>query len=327
MNNLLYYPYIDLPRTNWTLRTLLYYDNIGSIVPQEYFFNPHQHDPFMRDLMEADLVTAINPIMELDNPLLSTEPFLQHINNNRDKLERATRRFSMEQKNSPYKLARIHSNKFHDNIFYGLKQMGLAQESNSGWYLVERKIAYELMMFLATIVAAKTKRLPATDYIRPRYYKQTFAKEQAKRETILNQLIPFPEDIDLTRLQRFKDRHSGLLREFRTQVELIVFDPNIREGTQLFHYRVAELCERKDQLTARMNESNFNKIMYGTAAGIIGAFIGLPIGDGWGSLVGAMPGFANTVHSAIQIERAEDIFDQSGMKYLALADKRLSIKR
>lgn len=327
MNNLLYYPHIDLPRTEWTLRTLLYYDNIGSIVPQEYFFNPDRHDPFMRDLMQTGLVTAIDPISELDNPERSTEPFLQHINNNRDKLEKATRRFSMEQENSPHKLARIHSDKFHDSVFYGLKQLGLAQDSNNGWCLVDRKIGYELMLFLATIVAAKTKRLPATDYIRPRYYKQTFAKEQAKRETILNQLIPFPEDIDLTRLQRFKDRHSDLLREFRTQVELIVFDPNIKEGTQLFHYRVSELCERKEQLTARMSESNFNKIMYGTAAGIIGAFIGLPVGDGWGGLVGAMPGFASTVHSAMQIERVEDIFDQSGMKYLALADKRLSIKR
>lgn len=32
MNNLLYYPYINVPKTDWLIRALLYYDNIASIV-------------------------------------------------------------------------------------------------------------------------------------------------------------------------------------------------------------------------------------------------------------------------------------------------------
>ena len=31
MNNLLYYPYINLPNTDWAIRALLYYDNISSV--------------------------------------------------------------------------------------------------------------------------------------------------------------------------------------------------------------------------------------------------------------------------------------------------------
>ncbi len=42
-----------------------------------------------------------------------------------------------------------------------------------------------------------------------------------------------------------------------------------------------------------------------------------------GAVVWGLPGFANAFYLVLQIERAEDIFDQSGMKYLALADKRL----
>jgi hypothetical protein len=36
-----------------------------------------------------------------------------------------------------------------------------------------------------------------------------------------------------------------------------------------------------------------------------------------------LPGFANAVYSAMKIEKTENVFDQSGMKYLALVDKKL----
>ncbi len=65
------------------------------------------------------------------------------------------------------------------------------------------------------------------------------------------------------------------------------------------------------------------KIFLGTVCGITGATIGLAAANSVGAVVGGLPGFANAVYSALQMEKAEDIFDQSGMKYLALLDKRL----
>lgn len=44
MNSLLYYPYINLPKNNWTIRALLYYDNVNSIVPEQYFNEPERYD-------------------------------------------------------------------------------------------------------------------------------------------------------------------------------------------------------------------------------------------------------------------------------------------
>jgi hypothetical protein len=43
----------------------------------------------------------------------------------------------------------------------------------------------------------------------------------------------------------------------------------------------------------------------------------------YGQAVGAFLGLAAAIYSASQIEKAENVFDQSGMKYLALVDKRL----
>lgn len=55
MNNLLYYPYINLPNTDWAIRALLYYDNISSIVPTQYFYEPEQYEPFMREVIQNEL--------------------------------------------------------------------------------------------------------------------------------------------------------------------------------------------------------------------------------------------------------------------------------
>jgi hypothetical protein len=86
---------------------------------------------------------------------------------------------------------------------------------------------------------------------------------------------------------------------------------------------LSELVQRKEELAAKMNESKFKRILYGTVCGIIGAGAGIATASTAGAVVGSLPGFANAVYSALQIERAENIFDQSGLKYLALADKRL----
>lgn len=179
------------------------------------------------------------------------------------------------------------------------------------------------MSFLASVISAKTDRLPTTDYIRPTFYKQSFNQTRIKRETLLTNLIPFPEEIDLSRLLKFKEQHSELLRAFRTRIELISLDPNIIEGSPLFYQHLAELHQRKEELSAKMNENKFKSIMFGTVCGLIGAYQGITSASTTATIVGGLPGFANAVYSALQIEKAENIFDQSGLKFLALADKRL----
>jgi hypothetical protein len=329
MSNLLYYPYINVPRTDWTLRTLLYYDNVGSIVPQEYFYEPERnYDEFMLELVRNELVTPINPIQVLDNPWEITRPFIELIELNRPRLITLQNSFRQGQRGNIHidkflKTANIHSDKFDERVFYALENLGLAVRTDGRWYSVEQKTANNLMSFLASVISAKTDRLPTTDYIRPTFYKQSFNQEHRKRETLLTNLIPFPEEIDLNRLLRFKEQHSGLLNAFRTRIELIALDPNIIEGSPLFYQHLAELHQRKEELTARMNESRFNSIVFGTVCGLIGAYQGIASASTTGAIIGALPGFANAVYSALQIERAENVFDQSGLKFLALADKRL----
>src|SRR5690606_4015692 len=135
MSNLLYYPYINLPRTDWTLRTLLYYDNVGSIVPQEYFYSPERtYDEFMLELVRSELVTPINPLEVLERPREVTKPFLDLVERNQNTLRTAQRSFRKGNHGlihqDKFATESIHADKFDESIFYGLHELGLAERTD-----------------------------------------------------------------------------------------------------------------------------------------------------------------------------------------------------
>jgi len=338
MNKLLYFPYINLPETAWTVRTLIYYENVGTIVPNEYFYNPERlYDPFMLDLVRDDLVIPINPIERLDNPWEISKPFIKFLNSKSFPLEKNRQRFSESRTSRIHRdkfknpNAQIHADKFDSEIFYQLQQIGLAERNreNYNWYNVESKTADLLMTYLAFILSAKLEMRPMTDKIKKPFklVRKTIEPENKKvlkkKNTILKELIPFPHEIDLTKLRRFKEKHSGLLEAFKNRVEILTLDENIIEGTDLFNEKVKELKLRKDELSAKMNESQFKNILFGSICGVIGAYQGLASANTTGAFIGGLPGFASAVYSALKVEKADKIFDQTGMKYLALMDKRL----
>ena len=146
--------------------------------------------------------------------------------------------------------------------------------------------------------------------------------EENKRELILNNLIPFPQDTDLFKLRRFKDEHRLLLESFRNKIELIVLNPNASIDSPFFQESLRELKIRKSELSAKMNESKLGQVLFGSICGITGAMIGLASGETPGAVMGGIPGFAHAVYSALQIERVRDIPDQSGLKYLVLLDRK-----
>ncbi len=328
MDKILYYPYINLPKTDWTLRTLLYYDNVGFIVPQEFFYSPDRnYEPFMLELVRNELVIPIDPLRTLDNPWEVSNPFLEFLQTKEFKLEVKRQKFREAKfgriHNDKFIGARIHADKFDGEIFYRLEQMGLSKREDNNWHTVEKSTADYMMKFLASVISSKLHMQPTTDRIKKRFSKSLPNKESKKRETILTDLIPFPEDINLDKLRKFKDKHPDLLKAFKNKVEQIVLDETIIEGTELFTTKVEELKIRKEELSVKMNESNFKTILFGSVCGVIGAYQGLVAPDTTTSLITGIAGFAGAVYSALKIEKAEATFDQSGMKYLALVDKRL----
>lgn len=340
MDNLLYYPYINIPRIDWTIRTLLYYNQVGSIVPQNYFYEPERYDRFMRELVLNELVIPINPIEVLERPWEVSRPFIDYVKSEDFKLNQRRESFRngvfgrIHKDKFEFYGSKIHINKFDNEIFYQLEQAGLARREDLEWYIVEQRTANDLMSFLASVIGCKLNFLPTTDLpVRKvpftnsskKVYK-TNRRTNHRREIILNELIPFPEQINLRQLRKFKDKYPDLLNRFKNKVELIALDHSLEEESQLFIETLKELNYQKEELSAKMNESQLGQLIFGTVCGITGAVIGLASAGTTGALAGslaALPSFANSIHSALLIERVENITDQSGMKYLALIDKKI----
>jgi len=327
MNELIYFPYINVPATDWTIRTLMYYDSISSIVPTQYFYNPKKHyDKHMLELIKNELVIPIDPVRSLDKPREIVEEFIKYITQSDNELIVRRKNFQLN------KTFKMHFDKFEYELYYQLEQMGIAKHDrvNYKWYYVELNTAKELMTFLATILSEKLDLGLTTDVIEYRNIGRLETDISIidkdivnKRELILRELIPFPHEVNIKKLRKFKDKHHDLLNSFSNKVEQIVLDDNIKLESQLIDERVKELKLRKEELSAKMNEGQLKKIIFGSVCGVIGAFQGLQSADTTGAVIGAIPGFTAAVYSALQIERPENIFDQSGMKYLALVDKQL----
>jgi len=333
MNSLLYYPYINLPQNDWTIRALLYYDKVNSIVPAQYFYEPEHYDPFMREAIMNELITPINPMDVLNNPYEVSLKFIEYLSTRKGVIESRRRVFSNQAHKihrdkflSPYKQCKLHINKFDSDVFDYLMEIGLAERIDYNWYNVENKTANDLMFLLSSVIADKIQSTLATDkidYSFSQIYTQNndveLRNRQYKRDLILKNLIPYPKQIDLSNLRRFKEKHHDLLIAFSSKVESIVLNQAISPESQMFKLTLDELKLQKEELSARMNESYLSNINFGTICGTISASIGLFKN----SSVAAITGLLSTIYSVCKAERPESVVDQTGLKYLALVDKRM----
>lgn len=329
VEHLLYYPYINFPKSDWASRLLLYYDTIGTIVPQEYFYSPEtNYEPFMLELVKNELVIPINPMNVLNNPWEIRTPILEYFESHefKEKVRRQNIYRNREIHRKDMYNSKIHSDKFDEMIFYELERMGLALRGEGRWFYVPRFICNILMAFLTTIISQKTKMQPITDKIirlnvQPGLEFNNNLNQERKKEIILKNLIPFPQNINLARLRKFKDNNIELLKAFKNKVELIVLDEHYIEGTRLFDEKLSELLIQKHELSIKMNENHLGNIFFGTICGVLGGIISFATASTTGAVILGLPGLFNAIHSALKVDNPNQIFDQTGMKYLALFEK------
>jgi hypothetical protein len=146
---ILYYPHIYQISENWLRQALLYWDEIGSIVPQGYEeiqsyssdlaylksegeFRPFRTDDVQREDKSANFV---NEIIDLT---LSDE-FQAKVG------EESERVFNFQ----------IFREKVHYNVFDFLQGAGLARKENSDWFLFELNTGLAYMSLLAKYLASK----------------------------------------------------------------------------------------------------------------------------------------------------------------------------
>jgi hypothetical protein len=141
------------------MRSLIYYDSISSIVPDEYFYNPDEnYEPFMLNLVRENLVRPLNPMDALDHPWALVDPFIAFIERTGKMI--SYRRSLFQKRNSNFRprentlsFSKINGQKFNSDLLYQLEQLGLARRTEGNWYEVENMTAGNLMSYLSNIIA------------------------------------------------------------------------------------------------------------------------------------------------------------------------------
>lgn len=336
MNNILYYPYINIPPTDWTMRTLMYYDTVGTIVPHSYLHDINSYEPFTKKLIKEGLIEPISPVERLTNSSSVMREFRNYLESDEVDIKKRLKNFrkGASGRIHPGKfgndLSRIHRGKFDHELFYFLMHAGIAKRNNN-WFEVESKTANELMTFIASVIGVKLNYLPTTDQLSKKSFRaiglkkkdiSAFKIEQNKRQIILQNLIPSPGTVDLKILRKFKDSNFALLKRFKNRVEDIALDRSIDPDSDLFRNKIEDLKDQKSELASRMNESRLRPMLI-NAAGIVAAISGMQSDSVAGKTAGLI-GFGGAILQAINIEKRRNTIDQTGLKYLVLAERTLT---
>lgn len=220
---ILYYPTISIPTNDWLRRSLLYWDEIGSIVPVDYEENtliPYSPDiQFLkaegefRPFRPRELAYRWEKVQELMKELVSIieTPKFQNI------LPRREMRLLH---------SRIHRDKVSDSLVDYLEDWGLAQRDREDcdWIKFENRTALLYMAILAKYLADEDSMatVPGTDlqeYENLIYEAMLPSDGFACLKTSYFNMVPVPrEDVPLSDIVKFKRKRRSELLGFRQQI-------------------------------------------------------------------------------------------------------------
>lgn len=204
MDKLLYFPYISIPDTEWTIQSLLYWDKVASIIPFEFMQDPEQLSDFTKILLREELLTQIYPEEHTYQIKNFTSNFIKYVNNELQKniipvshdLNYFCGHFNRYQK--------IHMVKMED-IGEELIELGLAFRDDR-WYYVEKSIAKAFMTYLAILLAKRTDHVASADRFNGlsslldqhihNPYKVYNESRNKLRIQILKDILPVPHQIN-----------------------------------------------------------------------------------------------------------------------------------
>jgi hypothetical protein len=322
-NKVLYFPHINVPNSIWFTRMLLYWDEVGAIVPYDFIEHPERLDDHTRSLVQATLVKQVIPGQFLYKIPAYTKSFVNYLESLGSDLEK--RRKSFGSFLGSRRSYRIHIEKM-DELARAFVDMGLAKRKRGPWYNVEPQTAKEFMAYLAATVGKleELQYMPVTDelkHLEDFVFSSSLDLEPEKkissiRLQLLEDLFPAPaKPLHASEIQEFKTNHGNKLSAFRFKVETDLISIADIEDEALRQRRIdlfrQETREAINEIKNYLNNSGFGRLTLGKI----------------GSVVAAIPGISNLVGLANAVYKAfekPDLFTMDRtLLYAAYAQKEL----
>lgn len=306
-NKILYFPYINIPNNSWTVKSILYWDEVAAITPQSYIQNTDNLSDFMKEVLQNELVKQIFP-WDIDSREVDFENFERMLKNSSVCLDE--KRTLFLQGNNVIK---IHREKFCYQIFNFLEQQNVAKEEGkySDWYFVEKGIASLMMLYLATKLSEANGYTPTTDKQEniPLKFKSDSLNITTDeiRSQILTEILPYPESPDFSTIANFKSKYKSELTSFRHAIESLTFNLASEKNSKIRRDRMESeiylINQERDRLVELLKEHKFIKVLKGSIWGVgVDAFATMVTGEivtlGAGTAIGFVKSLSENYKSA-----------------------------
>jgi len=322
-NKVLYFPYINVPNSIWFTRMLLYWDEVGAIVPYDFIERPDRLDEHTRSLVQATLVKQVIPGEFLYKIPAYTASFVNYLESLGSKLEKRRKSFKgFLRMRRTYK---IHIEKM-DALGEVFVDMGLAKRKEYCWYEVEAETGKEFMAYLAATLGRleDLQYIPITDELR---HLEEFLfssspdlepekKISSIRLQLLEDIFPSPaRPLHAQEIEEFKANHGDKLSAFRFKVESELVNIADIEDEALRQRKIElfkeETREAIIEIKNYLNEAGYNSLTLGKIGSIITAIPG----------ISQFFGLANAIYNAF--EKSDKVSIDRSLLYAAYAQKEL----
>lgn len=269
----LYFPYINLPDDNWLYLMLLYWDQLSSIVPHEYAYNPERLSPHMSTLIKEGLVNPVIPQDFIHDMEDFGAPFISFV-------RREVRQMGFENRAVSQRIP-IHVEKL-GRVADELVDLNLATPTGYPWYEMDSWVANAFMSYLASLLGSlpEVDSAPITNdascfRLLAGNQRGSFAERTRQRQVILEEIFPFPKaDLSLHSIVRFKRKYGDELARFRDRIEGLCIDlsniPDLTDREEKRQITMRELKQQIDLITARMQET-WQQIIFLDILPVLGA--------------------------------------------------------
>lgn len=327
----LYYPYIRVPENEWFMRVLLYWDQVGSVVPEEYQRDSDYLGSFMKELIDANLVKPISPRDYLDTIPDFEETFLNLV----DKLIPSN--LHLDKSTETFK---IHFEKFTLSLARELEKRELAVRESGSWYRLEKRTAELYMAYISLILGSleDIQMTPITDtpsqlLVFSKRLKDWVQNNYENQETILHafmndelllikDILPGPSpQTPVKKLIKFKEKNYDLLVSFRRKIESLLLSIESFSDTTTKRQRLQllqdELSDQIQEIREELRRAQLILISH-ALLGILNLGISLQSG-----ILGILSGVANLTSGIYNILHQKKQILKNPLAYVVKVERGL----